>query len=116
MQNDHNFSFSGGPAQFSGLMCWRADDNVFFDTGWALWSMEMSDRQLEELCQFLEHTATTKKYTELKKKGNKCYIAFEEEDEGRRNFCIIDKNSYMVLTILSENLAPLAKYLRSEIK
>lgn len=99
----------------SSHVCWRADDNVFFDDGdGLLCSVVMDDDYLERFCVFLEEAAISPDYIEMGiRTVDDALVALEEADyAGTRNLCIIDRRVYLTLVIPTSSLVPFANFLR----
>ena len=101
----------------STYVCWRADDNVFFDDGNGMeCSIHMDDAYLEKFCCFLEEASRNPEYLEMgieRDEGDDTLVAIEDADcGGTRNLCVIDRRVYLTLTIPILSLAPFAKFLR----
>jgi hypothetical protein len=98
---------------YQSIMCWKDGDNLFFDDGKGMMpSVHMYDMLLDRFCYLLDRTQTHTDYFDVEVDG--FLIALEDEDEGTRNLCLIDKRLYFMINLPVKHLGALASYLRKE--
>ena len=100
-----------------GLVCWRADNNLWFAFGGGEASAYLPDPALEVFCQLLERACLTSEYVQYEADHqHDFYIALEDEDEGTRNLVFMGRGLFFAFNLQTQHLGALAKFLRKAIQ
>jgi len=91
---------------------WIADDYIFFSTGNAEVSVRIEKPDRNNFLQFIERAAKTSEYVEYQ--GVLLY-AFEQVDEGFRNWCFVG-DPYFIYVIKQDVLSALRTFLENQWK